>query len=46
MSESERDNTMQKFRNQEFNVLITTDLLSRGIDIPETDLVINFDVPF
>ena len=46
MSESERDNTMQKFRNQEFNVLITTDLLSRGIDIPETELVINFDVPF
>jgi superfamily II DNA/RNA helicase len=46
MTAEERDKTMQKFRNQEINVLITTDLLSRGIDVPETELVINFDVPF
>ena len=46
MSVEERDETMQKFRNQEINVLITTNLLSRGIDVPETELVINFDVPF
>ena len=26
--------------------MITTDLLSRGIDVPETEMVINFDVPF
>ena len=46
MSVEERDETMLKFRNQEINVLITTNLLSRGIDVPETELVINFDVPF
>ena len=46
MSVEERDETMQKFRNQEINVLITTNLLSRGIDVPEIELVINFDVPF
>jgi superfamily II DNA/RNA helicase len=29
----------------EINVLITTNMIARGIDIPETELVINFDVP-
>ena len=36
---------MEKFRNREINVVLTTNLLARGIDIPEFDLVINFDVP-
>lgn len=36
---------MEKFRNREVNVVLTTNLLARGIDIPEIDLVINFDVP-
>lgn len=29
-----------------FNVLIATNVLARGIDVPEVDLVINYDVPF
>ena len=45
MDNADRDNIMAKFRNREINVLITTDILSRGIDIPETQLVINFDIP-
>lgn len=45
MSKEERDETMQKFRNQEINVLICTDLISRGVDVPEAELVINYDVP-
>jgi ATP-dependent RNA helicase DDX19/DBP5 len=45
MSKEERDDTMEKFRNQTINVLIATDLISRGIDVPEAELVINFDVP-
>lgn len=45
MSKEERDNTIQKFRNQEINVLITTNMIARGIDVPETQLVINYDVP-
>lgn len=36
---------MDKFRKQEIQVLITTDLIARGIDIPQAQLVINFDVP-
>lgn len=45
MSKEERDNTIIKFRNQEINVLITTNLIARGIDVPEAELVINYDVP-
>ena len=45
MSKEERDDTMAKFRKQEINVLIATDLISRGIDVPEAELVINYDVP-
>lgn len=36
---------MGKFRDQEVNFVITTNMLARGIDIPEIELVINFDVP-
>jgi len=45
MSKEERDQTMEKFRKQEINVLITTNMIARGIDVPETQLVINYDVP-
>ena len=36
---------MQDFRNQKINILVATDVLSRGIDIDDIDLVINYDVP-
>jgi ATP-dependent RNA helicase DDX19/DBP5 len=36
---------MEKFRKLEINVLITTNMIARGVDVPETELVINFDVP-
>ena len=45
MDNADRDNIMAKFRNREINVLITTNIISRGIDIPEAQLVINFDIP-
>jgi superfamily II DNA/RNA helicase len=45
MSYEERDEIVSKFRNLEIQVLITTNLLSRGIDIPEIKVVINFDIP-
>jgi len=45
MEKEERDEMMRKFRNGEVNVIIATDMLSRGIDVPEVDVVINFDVP-
>ena len=37
---------IEQFRKGEATIVITTDLLSRGFDMPEIKLVINFDVPF
>ena len=45
MDRKERDETMQKFRDGETKVLIATDLLSRGIDVLQVSLVINYDIP-
>jgi superfamily II DNA/RNA helicase len=35
MSREERDEMMEKFRKSEVNVIITTNMLARGIDVPE-----------
>jgi ATP-dependent RNA helicase DDX19/DBP5 len=40
-----RDATMQAFRNGESNVLITTNVLARGVDVDNVCMVINYDVP-
>jgi ATP-dependent RNA helicase DDX19/DBP5 len=45
MSNEEREIVMAKFRKCEVNVIITTNMLARGIDVPEIEIVINFDVP-
>lgn len=45
MEQYERDNIMKEFRAGSNRVLITTDLLARGIDIQQISLVINFDIP-
>jgi superfamily II DNA/RNA helicase len=45
MSKDERDEYIEKFRKQQINVLITTNLLARGFDMHGVKLVINFDVP-
>ena len=45
MSHEERDEMIEKFRTGEVSVVITTNMLARGIDIPEIQIVINFDVP-
>jgi ATP-dependent RNA helicase DDX19/DBP5 len=41
----ERDEQINKFRKGESTIVIITDLLSRGFDMPTIQLVINFDVP-
>jgi len=41
----ERDRTMESFRTDKSNVLITTNVLARGVDVDNICLVINYDVP-
>jgi ATP-dependent RNA helicase RhlE len=43
--QKDRFETMERFRNGENTVLITTDVAARGIDIPNVDYVINYDLP-
>ena len=45
MTKDERDEYIEKFRRGDISVIITTDLLSRGFDMHQIKLVINFDVP-
>ncbi|XP_014666414.1 PREDICTED: eukaryotic initiation factor 4A-I-like [Priapulus caudatus] len=45
MDQKERDVIMREFRTGSSRVLITTDLLARGIDVQHVSLVINFDLP-
>ncbi|CAM1500764.1 Fc.00g099260.m01.CDS01 [Cosmosporella sp. VM-42] len=42
---NERDDLLSKFRNGENKVLITTNVLSRGIDVSSVSMVINYDIP-
>ena len=45
MDQRERDLIMREFRSGSSRVLITTDLLARGIDVQQVSLVINYDLP-
>jgi len=45
MTGGERDVIMKEFRSGSSRVLITTDLLARGIDVQSVSLVINYDLP-
>jgi len=45
MDQKERSAIMHEFRSGSTRVLITTDLLARGIDVQQVSLVINFDLP-
>lgn len=45
MDQTQRDVIMKEFRSGSSRVLITTDLLARGIDVQQVSLVINYDLP-
>jgi len=45
MEQKERDVIMREFRSGSSRVLITTDLLARGIDVQQVSVVINYDLP-
>ena len=46
LSQGHRNRVVRQFREGTLRVLVATDLLARGIDIPHVDHVINFDLPF
>ena len=43
--QGERSDVMRKFKEGECNILISTDVSARGIDIPDVNYVINYDLP-
>lgn len=45
LTQSNRIGALNKFKSGERNILVATDVASRGIDIPNVDLVINYDIP-
>lgn len=45
LAQSERDEVMYLFRSGQIDILVATDIVARGIDIDDIQLVINYDVP-
>ncbi|KAL9669402.1 hypothetical protein QQ045_006949 [Rhodiola kirilowii] len=45
ISQDQRERTLASFRDGSFNVLFATDVAARGLDIPNVDLVIHYDLP-
>lgn len=45
LPQQERINSLARFRARAARVLVATDVASRGLDIPEVGLVVNFDIP-
>ena len=45
LSQAERDNVMYRFKAGQVDVLVATDIVSRGIDIDDIRIVLNYDVP-
>jgi ATP-dependent RNA helicase DDX47/RRP3 len=45
MNQSGSEKVIKNFKEGVFSVLLTTDLASRGLDIPQVSLIINFDLP-
>ncbi|NOX48108.1 MAG: DEAD/DEAH box helicase [Chlorobi bacterium] len=43
--QEERERTMRNFRNGDLKILIATDVSARGIDIPNVEYVVNYDMP-
>lgn len=45
LEQTEREEVMLAFRNRKLRMIVATDVVSRGIDIDDIDLVVNYDVP-
>ncbi len=45
LEQNEREEVLMRFKSKSTRVLVATDVLSRGIDIKEIELIVNYDVP-
>lgn len=45
MTEDERKEVVKRFRERQFDTLISTNVIARGFDVPEVDVVLNLDLP-
>jgi len=45
LDQNKREQVLLDFKNRKTNILVATDVISRGIDIEDIDLILNFDVP-
>jgi superfamily II DNA/RNA helicase len=45
LDQKEREQVMRDFKNRKLQILVATDIISRGIDVVDLDLIINYDVP-
>ena len=46
LSQSERDDVMQRFRKRHLQILVATDVAARGLDVDDLTLVINYNLFF
>lgn len=46
LGQSQRDDVMYRFKAGKIDILVATDILSRGIDVDDIRLVVNYDVPY
>uniref|UniRef100_A0AC34FP14 RNA helicase n=1 Tax=Panagrolaimus sp. ES5 TaxID=591445 RepID=A0AC34FP14_9BILA len=44
-TDEQRSDVVKRFKNSEFKVLISTNLISRGLDVPAVSMVVNYDPP-
>ncbi|KAK6784718.1 hypothetical protein RDI58_018173 [Solanum bulbocastanum] len=45
ISQTQRERTLSGFRQGQFNVLVATDVAARGLDVPNVDLVVHYELP-